>query len=193
VATRQYQYLNPTSQVSLSSRCYRFCQTTSSMIINWQIFAGSLTVNTTSAGVVTWQLFNQTESYRDRYFFGASSYLRDETGAAWRERETETRSILGLNRSDLTVTKELFLNHAYVKFWRFQVTYGSSSSSTDASSSSMDFQINAPPSNGSCSISPTNGTTTTLFTVQCRQWRDSDGIQDYAIYSQFLFLSLLLY
>ena len=42
--------------------------------------------------------------------------------------------------------------------------------------------INSPPRNGSCSISPSNGTTLTLFSVSCPDWFDEDGIKDYSLY-----------
>ena len=52
---------------------------------------------------------------------------------------------------------------------------------TGVSSSALDFAINQPPNNGSCSISPLQGTTSTLFTVSCLDWFDEDGIKDYAL------------
>ncbi|CAF4346396.1 unnamed protein product, partial [Adineta steineri] len=50
-------------------------------------------------------------------------------------------------------------------------------------SSALNFVINQPPQNGSCSIDPLNGTTSTLFTISCPNWLDEDGIQDYSLYS----------
>ena len=50
----------------------------------------------------------------------------------------------------------------------------------------MNFIINQPPTNGSCSIDPLNGTITTLFTVTCLNWFDTDGIKDYTLYSIFI-------
>ena len=44
--------------------------------------------------------------------------------------------------------------------------------------------INQPPRNGSCSIAPSNGTTSTLFTVLCPDWFDEDGIKDYSVYGK---------
>jgi hypothetical protein len=43
--------------------------------------------------------------------------------------------------------------------------------------------INSPPANGSCSITPSNGTTSTLFNIICSNWFDKDGIKDYSLYS----------
>ena len=48
----------------------------------------------------------------------------------------------------------------------------------------MSFVINQAPRNGTCSITPLNGTTSTVFTVSCPNWVDSDGIQDYTIYGE---------
>ncbi len=42
--------------------------------------------------------------------------------------------------------------------------------------------VNQPPVNGSCSINPLNGTTSSLFTISCPGWVDADGINDYSLY-----------
>jgi hypothetical protein len=52
------------------------------------------------------------------------------------------------------------------------------------SSSALSFIINQPPTNGSCSVTPLNGTTSTSFTITCSHWQDPDGIKDYSIYSE---------
>ena len=52
------------------------------------------------------------------------------------------------------------------------------------SSSALNFVINQPPSNGSCSISPSSGTTSTVFQLSCLDWFDQDGIKDYSLYTQ---------
>ena len=46
----------------------------------------------------------------------------------------------------------------------------------------MDFVINTPPSNGSCSVTPLTGSTSTVFTLACSQWIDLEGIKDYSFY-----------
>jgi len=51
---------------------------------------------------------------------------------------------------------------------------------TESSASALNFIINQPPQNGSCSISPLNGTTNTVFTISCPNWFDEDGIKDYS-------------
>ena len=97
---------------------------------------------------------------------------------------------LGFNTTNFTSTNNLFLSYPFIEYWRFEVVYTFPSQST---SSALNFIINQPPQNGSCSITPLNGTTTTLFTISCSNWQDQDGIQDYSFYSMFhLFLLLLI-
>jgi hypothetical protein len=103
---------------------------------------------------VQWILFNQTIYYQNICFFG-------------------------LNTSNFTATNQLFTNNPNVTYWRFEVVY---SFLSETSSSALNFVINQPPQNGSCSIDPLNGTTTTLFTISCPNWFDEDGIQDYSLY-----------
>ena len=87
----------------------------------------------------------------------------------------------GRNSSNFTATKQLFLNYPSIQFWKFEVVY---SFSSETSVSSLNFIINQSPQNGCCSISPSNGTIATLFTISCSNWSDEDGIKDYSIYSQ---------
>ncbi len=87
---------------------------------------------------------------------------------------------IGTNTTNFTSTNSLFLSNPSIEYWRFEVVY---SFPTETSSSALNFIINQPPENGSCSISPLNGTTSTLFTISCSNWQDQDGIQDYSVYS----------
>ncbi|CAF4543691.1 unnamed protein product [Rotaria socialis] len=52
----------------------------------------------------------------------------------------------------------------------------------EISLSALNFIINQPPENGTCSISPLNGTTSSLFTINCLGWIDDDDIKDYSFY-----------
>jgi len=88
--------------------------------------------------------------------------------------------ILGTNTSNFTAVNELFLANPQIVYWRFEVVY---SFISKTSSSALNFIINQPPQNGSCSINPLNGTTSTLFTITCSNWFDENGIEDYSIYS----------
>jgi hypothetical protein len=108
-----------------------------------------------SSNFTLWTLFNQTISYRNIWFFGRST-------------------------TNFTATTELFITNPQITLWRFEVVYTFVS---ETSLSSLNFVINQPPYNGSCSISPLNGTTSTLFSISCPDWFDDDGIKDYSIYS----------
>ena len=87
--------------------------------------------------------------------------------------------ISGINTSNFTSTDDLFLQNSQIEYWRFEVIY---SFISEISSSAIDFIINQPPQNGSCTISPLNGTTSTLFDISCPDWFDEDGIKDYSVY-----------
>ena len=86
----------------------------------------------------------------------------------------------GNRSSNFTVINQLFLQNPTIQFWKFEVVY---SFPSETSTSALNFVINQPPVNGSCSISPLNGTITTLFTISCPNWFDEDGIKDYSLYS----------
>ena len=85
----------------------------------------------------------------------------------------------GKYTSNFTATNQLFLNNPQIKLWKFEVVYRFL---TETSISALNFIINQPPSNGSCSISPKNGTTSTSFNILCPNWFDEDGIKDYSFY-----------
>ncbi|CAF4173255.1 unnamed protein product, partial [Adineta steineri] len=108
-----------------------------------------------SSNYTKWILFNQTSSYENIWFFG-------------------------MNTSNFTTTNQLFLSNPQINLWQFEVIYTFRS---EISSSSLNFIINQPPVNGSCSITPLNGTTSSLFDISCPNWFDEDDIQDYSIYS----------
>ncbi|CAF1336506.1 unnamed protein product [Adineta steineri] len=107
-----------------------------------------------STNMTEWILFNQTNSYQNLCFFG-------------------------MNTSNFTATNQLFINNPSIIYWRFEVVY---SFGLQSSSSALNFIINQPPENGSCLINPTNGTTSTSFTISCFNWFDEDNIKDYLFY-----------
>ena len=92
---------------------------------------------------------------------------------------SEVLSLPGINSSHFTADQQLFLSNPLIDLWRFEVVY---SFPTEKSFSALNFEINQPPQNGSCSISPQNGTTLTLFSVSCPDWFDEDGIKDYSLF-----------
>ena len=73
----------------------------------------------------------------------------------------------------------MFSTNPSITLWRFEVVY---SFPSETSSSALNFLINQPPRNGSCSISPRNGTTLTLFSISCPSWFDEDEIKDYSLF-----------
>jgi hypothetical protein len=87
---------------------------------------------------------------------------------------------LGRYTTNFTAINQLFLLNPQINLWRFEVVY---SFSLTTSISALDLMMNQPPVNGSCSIAPLNGTTTTLFTISCLNWFDENGIKDYSLYS----------
>jgi hypothetical protein len=88
-----------------------------------------------------------------------------------------------MNTTNLTVLNDLFMFNVNIYYWRFEVIY---SFDIQSSTSALDFVINVPPANGSCSINPLNGTTNTMFTINCFNWFDSNGIKDYSFSSKYL-------
>jgi len=159
------QLVNPTTQIALFSICIGNCTTIQN--ITWNIYQGSMN---SSSNLTQWTLFNQM-IYQNIWFFGRSSSLF---------RSIILLIILGANTSNFTATNQLFLSNSQINLWRFDVVY---SSLSVTSSSSLNFIINQPPYNGSCSIDPLNGTTSTVFTISCPNWYDENGIQDYSLYS----------
>ncbi|CAF3980133.1 unnamed protein product [Rotaria sp. Silwood2] len=107
-----------------------------------------------SSNNTRWILFNQMISYENIWFFGR-------------------------NTTNFTATNKLFLENPQITLWRFEVVYALT---TETSTSALNFAINQPPYNGSCSMNPLNGTTSTLFTISCSDWFDEDGIKDYSLY-----------
>ena len=111
-----------------------------------------------SSNYTLWTKFNQTDLYENSWFFG-------------------------LQTSNFTATDDLFSAKPELTLWRFEVVYTFES---EISSSSLNFIINQPPINGSCSISPKNGTTSTSFSISCPDWFDEDGIKDYSLYCMLI-------
>ena len=118
-----------------------------------------------SSKIVQWTPLNQTQQYQNIWFFGS-------------------------NTPNFTSANNLFLSNPLIEYWRFEVVY---SFSSETSFSALNFVINQPPENGSCSISPLNGTTSTLFTISCPNWIDSNGIKDYSFYSMLHLFSFINY
>ena len=169
-ANAEYQFINPTTQVALYSICLGTC--TGLLSINWSIYQGTMNQ---SSNTVQWALMNINNSQSDQRFFGS---IRSHASV-------KTACRLGRSTSNFTATNQLFQNES-ISYWRFEATYTFAS---EKSSSALNFRVNQPPMNGSCSIDLSNGTTSSTFTIICSNWTDEDGIKDYGIYGQFVFRS----
>ena len=165
----EFQLINPTTQVSLFALCPGNCSTGRN--ITWKIYHGVM--NTSGHNHTHWTLFNQMNLYQNIWFFGKPSSLSLSTVFI-------SSSFEGANTRNFTASNRLFLANSQISLWRFEVVY---SFPSETSSSALNFVINQPPSNGSCSISPSNGTTTTLFRVSCPGWFDQDEIKDYSLFT----------
>ena len=109
-----------------------------------------------SSTTTQWMIFDQMISYENIWFFGR-------------------------HNTNFTATSQLFLHSPQINFWRFEVVY---QFSIENSASTINFATNQPPTNGSCSIDPSSGITTTPFTVICIDWYDANDIKDYSLYGR---------
>ena len=148
---QEYQYINPSTQVSLASVCVNECSSLRS--IQWYIYQG---VNDSSTNTVTWKRYANQTSSQSNYFYGT-------------------------NTSTFTANNSLFVDNEAISYWSFEVVYVFLK---ENSSSALNFVINQRPTNGSCSIEPPSGTSTTLFKVDCPDWTDQDKIKDFSLYSK---------
>ena len=91
-------------------------------------------------------------------------------------------------KSDLTIKEDLFRDFDYQIIWKIELVVYSPSQNSSGSSS-MIFYVNFPPRNGSCKINPRNGTTNTLFEINCYGWIDLDGsVASYSYYGKSFFI-----
>lgn len=91
-------------------------------------------------------------------------------------------NILGTNTSNFTASNRLFTDNPSIIYWCFEVVYTFMS---ERSSSALNFEINQRPQSGYCSITPSNGTTSTMFSILCQDWKDKDGIKDFSFYGLY--------
>ena len=164
--------MNPTTQVALFALCSGRCVNIQN--ITWNLYQG---VMNTLTNVSHWIRYNQMITYKNIWFFGKESFLIDL--------KNTIKSFLGGDTTNFTSSNQLFLSHQSTTLWRFEVVY---TFPTGRSSSALNFDINQPPFNGTCSIDPRNGTTSTLFNISCINWFDDDGIKDYSFYSKSIVL-----
>ncbi|CAF1478174.1 unnamed protein product [Adineta ricciae] len=106
------------------------------------------------SSTIQWSSFEESDLYAKIYIFGA-------------------------NTTNVTITNHLFSTYRHVKYWRFEVTYTFRS---QIGSSALDFEIQMEFVNPTCSIFPTNGTTTTRFHITCYHPSKLNFIQEYSLY-----------
>ncbi len=95
----------------------------------------------------------------------------------------------GLNgKHELTIVPEFFSSEPNVMKWKidFNIFTTSFYGGTGFGKSSIVIGINQLPTGGSCSVYPLNGTSlSTIFTIECLNFTDSDGyIQKYEYLSK---------
>ena len=102
-------------------------------------------------------------------------------------------STSGQYNTDLTIFDNLFSDYPTQAIWKVELIVSSVSSAlftneTYQGKSSMQIFVNFPPLPGICTVSPTEGNTTTLFTISCNSWTDPDGsVTNYAFYGKAIF------
>ncbi|CAF1527747.1 unnamed protein product [Adineta ricciae] len=116
---------------------------------------------------ITWNVYRESSEPCPQEFFSSGlpfQYIRKI-------------SLLVTNTNHFTMVDDLFLEHS--RLWKFEVAY---TLRTGRGLSAPYFLIDQCPFNGSCSITPNNGTITTSFTLSCSNWFDENEIKDYSLY-----------
>jgi hypothetical protein len=120
-------------------------------------------------------------------------YFLDSTSGQW---SIFTNSLYyytsGQSNTDLTILDNLFTDYPSQIIWKVELTVSLVSSlftnQTFQGTSSMQIYVNFPPLSGICGVSPTQGNTTSLFTITCNSWTDPDGsVTNYAFYGKVKF------
>ena len=89
--------------------------------------------------------------------------------------------------SDLTACKSLFHDYSTQLIWKFELTIEIANKNESGSTSLIVF-VNHPPLFGSCDITPINGSSSTLFDINCINWNDNPV--NYAFYGKILLKSI---
>jgi hypothetical protein len=161
VSKNEFQYVNPTTQIALYSECIDNCLLISE--IKWSVYYGLINE---SERFIQWIPFDKIPLNDDIWFFGNYTYFNNQSFVV---------IILGMNTTNLTISEKMFFENRQIVYWRFDVV-------SKTILSSLHFEINHPPKDGFCLITPDNGTTSTVFYLVCSNWTDVDGIKDYSFY-----------
>ena len=88
----------------------------------------------------------------------------------------------GQSNSNLTILGDMFKNNREQVIWMIELNVYITSRNISGSSSII-LYVNFPPMSGTCNMNPLIGTTSTIFTINCFNWIDSDGfLVSYAFY-----------
>jgi hypothetical protein len=86
----------------------------------------------------------------------------------------------------LTLKEELFRDHSSILIWKIELEVIISSRNVSGKSSIL-FSVNFPPRLGYCIVNPENGTTKTLFDINCMNWIEEGSVFNFAFYSKFIY------
>jgi hypothetical protein len=150
-----YQLINPSTQMMITSYCETGCQNVSTLTYTWSLYR----------------------------FFQISP---DDVQEKWIQ-YVNTSYVKGTDTAELTMASAMFTTNPDVKRWKieFGLTAVSKQNGIANGASSLILQLNQIPYNGTCTVTPDNGTALqTLFTFTCKDWLDKDGtIEKYVFYS----------
>ncbi len=99
----------------------------------------------------------------------------------------------------LTLKEEIFRDYPSIIIWKIELEFHISSRNVSGKSA-ISFFVNFPPRFGNCSVNPENGSTQTLFGIECANWIDTEGSEfNFVFYGKsislikFNFISLTNY
>ena len=151
--------INPNTQLILTGVCLKYCASTS-LTYKYSIYK-------------YWSISNTVVDIQEKWYSVSSN-----------------DSYHGDTSSDFTVFTKLFAENPDTNIWRINLDIQSVSTDNGCAtgSTSLIVFVNQTPKNGTCTISPTTGVTlSTLFTLNCTNWVDSDGqILKYSYYGGLL-------
>jgi hypothetical protein len=98
----------------------------------------------------------------------------------------------GQSNTDLTILDNLFSDYPSQAIWKVDLTVSvaptSFSNETYQGITSMQIYVNFPPLPGTCTVSPTEGNTTSIFYFVCNSWTDPGGyVTNYVFYGKTYF------
>jgi hypothetical protein len=98
----------------------------------------------------------------------------------------------GPSNTGLTILESLFSDYPTLIVWKIELIVNVASNllpnETYEGKTSVQIYVNFSPIPGVCSVSPTEGNTTSLFYIICNSWSDPDGsVTNYAFYGKYYY------